>query len=326
MDKEINSKWFVIGGAALSFLGFFLKFISFSFAGFGISSISASNAANSQNFLYLIPACFVIVILIEVMGTSYPNKSKQLWIGKTTLSVLGILLTIALIIIAFNKQSGLIKNINAGLGVLNQYLSIEDLPNAKTTPGIGLFVFLVGFLILGKGLMDEWNALGNSQSRYVSSGNSYGGENYQEIPRQSKVAPNMIGNGVDQVEDHFQERMRSRPATNNRSAADVAYRMKNKLKVSAWLVSREGTNYQLCTGETTIGRLSDNSIQLSNSKVSKHHAKIIETNNHFKLMDLNSTNGTWLNGKLVREPVALHSEDEIRFGDSYKVQFVAITK
>ncbi|HAF62203.1 MAG TPA: hypothetical protein DCK95_07750 [Anaerolineaceae bacterium] len=326
MDKEINSKWFVIGGAALSFLGFFLKFISFSFAGFGISSISAANAANSQNFLYLIPACFVIVILVELMGTSYPNRLKQLWIGKTTLSVVGILITVALVIIAFNKQSSLVGNINAGVGIVNQYLPIEDLPNAKTTPGIGLFVFLVGFLILGKGLMDEWNALGNSQSRYVPSANAYGEGNYQELPKRSKVVPNMIDNVVDQVEDHFQERMRSKPATNNRSAADVAYRMQNKLKVSAWLVSREGKNYQLNAGETSIGRSSDNHIQLMNPKISKHHAKIVETNNHFKLIDLGSTNGTWLNGKLVRQPVALHSEDEIRFGDSYKVQFVAISK
>ena len=67
----------------------------------------------------------------------------------------------------------------------------------------------------------------------------------------------------------------------------------SKPPANAWLVSREGRNYQLNLGETTLGRSSINDVQITgDTTLSKTHAKITEQNGHFKLFDLGSTNGT----------------------------------
>ena len=101
---------------------------------------------------------------------------------------------------------------------------------------------------------------------------------------------------------------------------------KRRTKVQAWLVSKDGRNFQLNLGSTTIGRSSDNDIRVLDPEVSKHHAKIVESNGHYKLHDLGSTNGTWVNGNVVNSPIILRSEDEIRLGDSYRLQFVALER
>ena len=96
----------------------------------------------------------------------------------------------------------------------------------------------------------------------------------------------------------------------------------SKPKVPAWLVGEEGRSYQLYQGETTIGRSSRNDIVLKDSTVSKQHAKVVERQGRFWLYDLGSTNGTRLNGRLLREPTLLEPDDEIQFGDHIRVRFV----
>lgn len=96
-----------------------------------------------------------------------------------------------------------------------------------------------------------------------------------------------------------------------------------KPKVNAWLIAQDGTNYQLCKGETTIGRFSQNDIYLTkDTTISKNHAKIVQQHNHFMLVDLYSTNGTRVNGRWVRTEVLLQPNDEIQFGDNTKVRFI----
>ena len=56
------------------------------------------------------------------------------------------------------------------------------------------------------------------------------------------------------------------------------------------------------TKETTsIGRKSDNDIQLDNLAVSGHHAKILSILNDSFIEDVGSTNGTYLNGTLIKK-------------------------
>lgn len=53
--------------------------------------------------------------------------------------------------------------------------------------------------------------------------------------------------------------------------------------------------------ELTIGRLPDNHIVVDNAMVGRHHAKIVmDKGGHFTIVDLNSTNGTYVNGMKVR--------------------------
>lgn len=59
-------------------------------------------------------------------------------------------------------------------------------------------------------------------------------------------------------------------------------------------------NYQIeHNSEITIGRLSTNDIVISSNAVSKNHAKITYKDGGFYIEDLNSTNGTYLNGVKV---------------------------
>lgn len=63
----------------------------------------------------------------------------------------------------------------------------------------------------------------------------------------------------------------------------------------------------------TIGRLSDNDIHIDNLAVSGHHALIINILNDSFLEDLNSTNGTYVNGKLIKKH-ALADGDVVTVG------------
>lgn len=69
------------------------------------------------------------------------------------------------------------------------------------------------------------------------------------------------------------------------------------------------------TGDTTrIGRYEKNDIALNNGSVSGIHAEIVKTADGLELRDLNSTNGTRLNGNCVQAAL-LHRNDIIRLGD-----------
>lgn len=58
----------------------------------------------------------------------------------------------------------------------------------------------------------------------------------------------------------------------------------------------------------TIGRLADNDIRIDNAAVSGHHALIINILNDSFLEDLNSTNGTYVGGRLVRKHALQHGD------------------
>uniref|UniRef100_UPI0040493046 FHA domain-containing protein n=1 Tax=Candidatus Roseilinea sp. TaxID=2838777 RepID=UPI0040493046 len=61
---------------------------------------------------------------------------------------------------------------------------------------------------------------------------------------------------------------------------------------------------------------------LPERQVSRRHAKIERTPNGFVLTDLESKNGTFLNGKQVREPQILQDGDEIQIALCVKIAFV----
>ena len=66
--------------------------------------------------------------------------------------------------------------------------------------------------------------------------------------------------------------------------------------------------------DLSIGRKDNNSIILSDQHVSGNHAKIVVRNNGLFLEDLNSTNGTYLNGKKISSRIKLSNKDEIQVG------------
>ncbi|UCG73576.1 MAG: FHA domain-containing protein [Chromatiales bacterium] len=80
--------------------------------------------------------------------------------------------------------------------------------------------------------------------------------------------------------------------------------------------------YNMSKERYTIGRLSDNDVRIDNPTVSGHHSLIINILNDSFLEDLNSTNGTYVNGKLIKKHALQHGDlitigrHQLRFVDS----------
>ena len=70
---------------------------------------------------------------------------------------------------------------------------------------------------------------------------------------------------------------------------------------------------------TTIGRKPDNDIQIDNLAISGEHAVIVTILNDSFLEDLNSTNGTYVNGKAIKKQ-QLQNGDTVEIG-KYKIKF-----
>jgi pSer/pThr/pTyr-binding forkhead associated (FHA) protein len=91
------------------------------------------------------------------------------------------------------------------------------------------------------------------------------------------------------------------------------------------ILSLEGdvlAEYNMTKERYTIGRLPDNDVRIDNPSVSGHHALIINILNDSFLEDLNSTNGTYANGKLIKKHALKHGDvitvghHHLRFVDS----------
>lgn len=72
--------------------------------------------------------------------------------------------------------------------------------------------------------------------------------------------------------------------------------------------------YVLRDGVTTLGRDTDNVIQLHSPNVSRHHAEITNLSAVCQIKDLNSYNGTYINGQRITTAV-IRNGTEIKFAD-----------
>ena len=83
--------------------------------------------------------------------------------------------------------------------------------------------------------------------------------------------------------------------------------------------SGEKQEYPLTKETTTIGRKPNNDVHVDNLSVSGKHARIITILEDSFLEDLGSTNGTYVNGKLIKKH-ALMNDDVITLG-KYQITF-----
>jgi pSer/pThr/pTyr-binding forkhead associated (FHA) protein len=68
-------------------------------------------------------------------------------------------------------------------------------------------------------------------------------------------------------------------------------------------VGMTGRTQELKAEKTTIGRVEDNTFQIAEPSVSSHHCEILLRGKDVVVKDLNSTNGTYINGEKVTENV-----------------------
>jgi adenylate cyclase len=81
-------------------------------------------------------------------------------------------------------------------------------------------------------------------------------------------------------------------------------------------VGENGQYQEFALGQvTTLGRHPANTLRLADREVSKEHASIERVNGGFMLRDLESSNGTFVNGRRVKE-LRLRDGDEISLGGS----------
>jgi serine phosphatase RsbU (regulator of sigma subunit)/pSer/pThr/pTyr-binding forkhead associated (FHA) protein len=75
-------------------------------------------------------------------------------------------------------------------------------------------------------------------------------------------------------------------------------------------------NYTLNDTPVIIGRHPDCDVQIDDASVSRHHARITLDGGHFYLQDLNSRNGTLLNGTAIAKPTRIFDNAEIKICDT----------
>lgn len=73
----------------------------------------------------------------------------------------------------------------------------------------------------------------------------------------------------------------------------------------------------------TLGRKKDNDIVIKDLFISKEHFKIVEDEGKYYLEDLNSKNGTQLNGEIIEDTARLNNGDMIRIGN---IEFLFVNR
>jgi hypothetical protein len=81
------------------------------------------------------------------------------------------------------------------------------------------------------------------------------------------------------------------------------------------LTSRKGRTYQLVPGSMSVGRDPKNKLQVKSKLVSRFHAIFERLNDSVWITDLNSANGTYINGKRIEggTRIFLRDGDEVQF-------------
>src|SRR5260370_38307618 len=96
------------------------------------------------------------------------------------------------------------------------------------------------------------------------------------------------------------------------TADDSAESSKEK---SGWLETPGRDSIQI-QGNCSIGRSAKNTMVLDSPKISRRHAIInVQNVGEFWLIDLGSSNGTFLNGRRLHQPVRLCDQDQVIIGD-----------
>jgi len=75
-----------------------------------------------------------------------------------------------------------------------------------------------------------------------------------------------------------------------------------------------GTTHELKVEKTTVGRVDDNTFVIPDGSVSSHHCEIILKGAAVIVRDLNSTNGTFINGAQVNGEAQVKGGQILRLG------------
>ena len=77
---------------------------------------------------------------------------------------------------------------------------------------------------------------------------------------------------------------------------------------------RQGTELPLGRDPITIGRSSESGLVIRDDYTSTHHARLLLWNDEWMVQDLDSTNGTFLDGRRVTVPTQIPLDTPIKIG------------
>lgn len=83
--------------------------------------------------------------------------------------------------------------------------------------------------------------------------------------------------------------------------------------------------FEFASGKVVLGKGDHCDVILTDSHVSRNHAEIAVDEHGARLQDLNSTNGTWVNGERLLAELLLSEGDVLRFGD-ITLRITAVSK
>jgi hypothetical protein len=106
----------------------------------------------------------------------------------------------------------------------------------------------------------------------------------------------------------------------DRGGLDLRAGVEPRLEVVAAMGHDPGTRFHVGEG-ATLGRSNGADIRIDDPFASSAHARIFGRGDFMYVEDMGSTNGTYLNGRQLKQPEQLKVADVIRIGDSeYRYQ------
>jgi hypothetical protein len=314
MQNMSDSTKLLLGGAAIAFLGYFLPFFQYTFVNVSLADLSKAESTITFTMIGLIA-----MVALCFIPSVYKNNPRSFVTYQLIAWAANILFVVIFIVNTYSKTSA----ITSGASDLMDMFGLGEIIGDSLKPklGIGAFMYIGGNALFAFGLFQIWNNVGGGYAPNVYDAGAGGYAGAGGFAGYPDTMP---------VDDYPVAPPPKAPPAEYPPIRQPVYHAPpkpQKPKTQAWLVDDySGQTYQLSRGTTTIGRTADNDVCFSDSKVSKHHAKIIEERGHFRLVDLASTNGTYVNGKSVRQPVLIYPDDTIRFGDRFKVRFVGMKR
>jgi len=105
----------------------------------------------------------------------------------------------------------------------------------------------------------------------------------------------------------------SKPApTPSAGGGDATVENASRLVITSG--AKSGAEFPLGRDEITIGRSSDSAIIIRDDYTSTHHARLMLWNGRWMIQDLDSTNGTFLNGSRVTVPTPIPLGATVKVG------------
>jgi len=110
------------------------------------------------------------------------------------------------------------------------------------------------------------------------------------------------------------EPVTARPSTPPASSGPERANARNATRLVITSGPKSGTEFPLTSDSVTIGRSGDSSLVIRDDYTSTHHARLMLWNEEWMIQDLDSTNGTFLNGSRLAVPTPVPLNTPVKIG------------